>query len=112
MVVEFLRWTAGVAPEAAAFWMNSGAILTRMNLSLALASGHMPGVSADLDSLIPPTGDYDELVRRVGAVILGGQGTPETLQTIRQQIGDMPNRVNARNMAVALALGSPDFQKE
>jgi hypothetical protein len=45
-------------------------------------------------------------------VILGGQGSDRTLQTIRQQIGDMPNRTNARNMAVALALGSPDFQKD
>jgi uncharacterized protein (DUF1800 family) len=108
----FMRLTPDGYPDAAAFWMNSGAILTRMNLSLALASGHMPGVSADLDALVPPTGDYDELVRRVAAVILGGQGSAQTLQTIRQQIGDMPNHVNARNMAVALALGSPDFQKE
>jgi uncharacterized protein (DUF1800 family) len=108
----FMRLTPDGYPEAAAFWMNSGAILTRMNLALALASGRMPGVSEDLDSLVPVTGDYDALVDRVGAVILGGQARPATLRTIRQQIADLPNQRNARNLAVALALGSPDFQKE
>ncbi len=108
----FMRLTPDGYPEAAAFWMNSGAILTRMNLALALASGRMPGVTMDLDSLVPVTADYDALVRRVGAAILGGQASEQTLRTIRQQIGDMPNQLNARNLAVALALGSPDFQKE
>ena len=110
--LPFMRLTPDGYPEAAAFWMNSGAILTRMNLALGLASGRMPGVATDLDSLVPVTPDYDALVSRVGAVILGGQGSARTLQTIREQIGDMPNQRNARNMAVALALGSPDFQKE
>ncbi len=108
----FMRLSPDGYPEVAADWLNSGAILTRMNLSLALASGRMPGVVVSLDSLIPVTGDYDELVREVNATILGGRGSDHTLQTIRQQIGDMPNRTNARAMAVALALGSPDFQRE
>jgi uncharacterized protein (DUF1800 family) len=99
-------------PEAAAEWMNSGAILTRMNIALALASGRLPGVVVDLDAVVPLTGDQDELVRRVNAVVLGGQGSEHTLETIRQQIADLRNPVNARTMAVALALGSPDFEKE
>jgi len=99
-------------PEAAAEWMNSGAILTRMNIVLALASGRLPGVVVDLDAVVPLTSDYGELVRRVNAAILGGQGSGHTLEVIRQQIDDLPNAVSARTMAVALALGSPDFQKE
>ena len=108
----FMRLTPDGYPEASADWMNSGAILTRMNLALALASGRLPGVVVDLDALIPATSDYDALVGRVGAVILGGQAGDHTLSTIRRQIEDMRNPVNARAMAVALALGSPDFQKE
>jgi len=108
----FMRLTPDGYPETAADWMNSGAILTRMNLALALASGRMPGVAMDLDSLIPVTGDYDALVRRVNAVVLGGQASVRTLQAIRRQIDDLPNPANARAMAIALALGSPDFQKE
>jgi uncharacterized protein (DUF1800 family) len=99
-------------PVAAAEWMNSGAILTRMNLALALASGRLPGVLVDLDAVVPLTSDYGELVRSVNAAILGGQGSDHALETIRQQVGDLPNAANARAMAVALALGSPDFQRE
>ncbi len=108
----FMRLSPDGYPEVAADWLNSGAILTRMNLALALAAGRMPGVTVDLDSLIPATSDYDELVRRVNAVILGGQGSEHTLATIRRQIEGLPNTKNARTMAVALALGSPDFQRE
>jgi uncharacterized protein (DUF1800 family) len=108
----FMRLTPDGYPEVAADWLNSGAILTRMNLALGLASGRMPGVTVNLDSLVPATSDYDDLVRRVNAVILGGQGSERTLQVIRQQINDLPNTGNARAMAVALALGSPDFQKQ
>ena len=108
----FMRLTPDGYPEASADWMNSGAILTRMNLALALASGRLPGIAVDLDALIPATSDYDALVRRVRAVILGGQASDHTTSTIRRQIDDLPNPVNARAMAIALALGSPDFQKE
>ncbi len=98
--------------EAGSSWLNSGALLTRMNLALALASGRMPGVVLDVDSVVPVTRDYDALVGRVDATVLAGRGSERTLQVIRQQIGDLPDPVNARNLAVALALGSPDFQKE
>jgi uncharacterized protein (DUF1800 family) len=108
----FMHLTPDGYPDAAAEWLNSGAILTRMNLALALASGRLPGVVVDLDRLSPLTGDYDALVRNVNASVLGGQGSEHTLQVIRQQIGDMPNAANARAMAVGLALGSPDFQRE
>ena len=108
----FRHLTPDGYPDAAADWLNSGAILTRMNIALALASDRLPGVAVDLDRLCPVTGDYDQLVRRVNAVVLGGQGSDHTLQAIRQQIADLPNARNARTMAVALALGSPDFQRE
>ncbi|HXY19613.1 MAG TPA: DUF1800 domain-containing protein [Gemmatimonadales bacterium] len=108
----FMHLTPDGYQDAAADWLNSGAILTRMNLALALASGRMPGVTVDLDRLAPVTSDYDALVRNVNAAVLGGQGSEHTLQVIRQQIGDLPNAVNARAMAVGLALGSPDFQRE
>ncbi len=108
----FMRLTPDGYPVVAADWLNSGAILTRMNIALALAAGRMPGAIVSLDSLIPVTGDYDELVRRVNAVVLGGQASDRTLRTIRRQVADLPNTVNARAMAVALALGSPDFQRQ
>jgi len=108
----FMHLTPDGYPDVAADWLNSGAILTRMNLAMALASGRLPGVVVNLDRLSPVTSDYDALVRDVNATVLGGQGSAHTLEVIRQQIADMPNAANARATAVGLALGSPDFQRE
>jgi uncharacterized protein (DUF1800 family) len=108
----FMHLTPDGYPDAAADWLNSGAILARMNLALALASDRLPGVTVNIEGLCPVTRDYDQLVQQVNAVVLGGQGSAHTLAAIRQQIAGLPNAENARTMAVALALGSPDFQKE
>ncbi len=99
-------------PDAAAEWLNSGAILSRMNVALALAAGRLPGVAVDLDAVCPATTDYDALVRSVDATVLGGQGSDHTLQVIRAQVDSLRNPVAARATAVGLALGSPDFQRE
>ncbi len=99
-------------PDDAAEWLNSGAILSRMNVALALAAGRLPGVTVDLDVICPATTDYDALVRAVNATVLGGQGSEHTLQVIRAQVDSLRNPVAARATAVGLALGSPDFQRE
>src|SRR5438128_4961509 len=44
-------------PEREDAWVNSGALLDRMNAGVALAAGTLPGVTVSLDSLIPATGD-------------------------------------------------------
>src|ERR1041384_598240 len=38
-------------PEREAAWVNSGALLDRMNAAVALASGRLPGVGVALDSI-------------------------------------------------------------
>ena len=99
-------------PETMESWVNSGALLNRMNIAMAIAAGRLPGLQANLDSIIPAGPDKDALVARVNAIILGGQATPNTLRVIRQQIDDMNDPYNARTFAVGLALGSPEFQKQ
>jgi uncharacterized protein (DUF1800 family) len=99
-------------PERAEEWVNSGALLNRMNVAMGIASGRLPGLSVSLDELVPPTGDHEALVSRVNEVILAGTGNPATLRVIRQQVSDQTEPRLARNMAVGLALGSPDFQRQ
>ncbi len=98
-------------PETLEEWVNSGALLNRMNVALGLASGR-GGVVADLDALVPPAGEPDALVARVNAIVLGGQGSSNTLRVLREQIADIREPRQARTMVVALALGSPDFQRQ
>lgn len=99
-------------PETQEDWVNSGALLSRMNIAMGLAAGRMPGTTVDLDRVVPMTSDKDALIASVNAVILGGQASDNTLRVLRQQLNDVNDPRQARTMAVGLALGSPEFQKQ
>jgi uncharacterized protein (DUF1800 family) len=75
-------------PDREADWVNSGALLQRMNVAVALAAGRLPGIT-------PPdreaTLDMDLSAR-----------TRQVINTEAQ--GD-------ERLALGLALGSPDFQR-
>ena len=99
-------------PEREADWVNSGALLDRMNTAVALAAGRLPGAAVDLDSIIPAGADAAQLVPAVDAVILGGTMTENTREVIRRQLSDISNSVQARALAVGLAIGGPEFQRQ
>src|SRR6266571_599146 len=42
-------------PEKQDAWVNSGALLDRMNAAVALAAGNVPGLVVNLDSIVSPT---------------------------------------------------------
>jgi uncharacterized protein (DUF1800 family) len=99
-------------PEASAEWINSGALLARMNVAVAIAAGRLPGVTLALDSLVPATTDIATLVARVNAVVLGGSASANTLRVLAAQLADVRDPHAARALAVGLALGSPEFQRQ
>ena len=108
----FQMTTPNGYPETQADWVNSGALLARMNLAVALAAGKLPGVSVDLDRVVPLSADHAALVDGVNRAILGGTMSPRTRETIRREIADIPNARDARALAVGLALGGPEFQRQ
>lgn len=93
-------------------WVNSGSLLARMNFAVQLASGRMPGVAVDLDQVIPASDDHEGLVNSVDRVILGGTMTSHTHATILKELADVPDSRMARALAVGLALGGPEFQRQ
>ncbi|MGH7523655.1 MAG: DUF1800 domain-containing protein [Gemmatimonadales bacterium] len=93
-------------------WVNSGSLLARMNFAVQLASGRMPGVTVDLDRVIPATDDHEAMVNNVDQVILGGAMTSHTHATIIKELADVPDARMARALAVGLALGGPEFQRQ
>ncbi|MFQ5550003.1 MAG: DUF1800 domain-containing protein [Gemmatimonadales bacterium] len=97
-------------PESQESWINTGAMLDRFNIAMALASGRSP-VQVDLADVIPTADDPTTLVARVNDALLGGRGSAHTLDVIRRQVADLRPR-DARTLAVALALGSPEFQRQ
>ncbi len=99
-------------PETEADWVNSGALLDRMNAAVGLAAGRLPGVRVDLDPIIPPRADHAALLDAINANVLGGAMSGHTRQVLLDQLADISDSVQARNLAVGLALGGPEFQRQ
>ena len=98
-------------PEREAAWVNSGALLDRMNAAVALAAGKLPGVTVVLDSIVG-VGDADQVIGEVNEKILGGTMSENTKQVLRRQLADTSEPMQARALAVGLALGGPEFQRQ
>jgi len=99
-------------PERQDQWANSGALLGRMSFAVALAAGRQPGAAVNLDAVVPAGGDPEALVDAIGDRVLGGAMTAGTRRVILEQIADLPDEREARALAVGLALGSPEFQRQ
>lgn len=99
-------------PESQEEWVNSGALLARMNVAMALAAGTLPGVTVDLDETIPLTADHEALIDRIDTVLLGGRMSANTRAVLLREIADVPSPTSARTLAVGLALGGPEFQRQ
>ncbi len=97
-------------PDRADAWSGASALLARMSFATALASGRLPGVRTDLSRAVPASSNPDALVKSVDDSLLGGRGSDRTLAAIREQVGGVRDAGRARQLAVALALGSPEFQ--
>jgi len=80
-------------------WVNSAALLARMNFALSLAQNKVPGSKLDASQF---SGDAGEVARQ----ILFTDAKPETLAAIEKQAQGTANAP-----VVGLMLGSPDFQR-
>jgi uncharacterized protein (DUF1800 family) len=99
-------------PETEAAWVNSGALLDRMNTAVAFAAGRLPGATVTLDSLVPLTANPEQLVAAVNDGMLGGAMSDNTKRVIREQLADVREPARARSLAVGLAIGGPEFQRQ
>ena len=99
-------------PESQESWINSGALLQRFNVAMGLAAGRLPGVLFDPDALFGTALDGDALVQTVNSTVLNGMATEATLSVMREQVTALTTRRQARAIAIGLALGSPEFQRQ
>jgi uncharacterized protein (DUF1800 family) len=98
-------------PEREAAWVNSGALLDRMNAAVALATGKLQGVTVVLDSIVA-AGDTEQLIGVVNEKILGGAMSENTRQVLRRQLAGISDPIEARALVVGLAIGGPEFQRQ
>jgi uncharacterized protein (DUF1800 family) len=77
---------------AAGAWVNSGDLLSRINIALALAS-HKLGTATDLDVLMkikgPDAASAAQKEAKLEAVFLDGELNPQARQTVLQQADEM-----------------------
>src|SRR5437763_6488879 len=99
-------------PEKEDAWVNSGALLDRMNAAVALAAGRLPGAVATLDSVAPVTADPEQLIADIDDGILGGTMSENTKRVISEQLSGVKDPAQARALAVGLAIGGPEFQRQ
>ena len=102
--------------------MNTGALLNRLNFSLALAGNKVRGSRSDVGSLLgaEADGDAKAALNRAVEVFLGGQTAATTVETLEKQL-DSPQVLQARlddpvkrvdlGVVAGLVLGAPEFQR-
>jgi uncharacterized protein (DUF1800 family) len=77
---------------AAGAWVNSGDLLSRINIALALAS-HKLGTATDLDALMkikgPDAASAAQKEAKLEAVFLDGELNPQARQTVLQQADEL-----------------------
>ena len=103
-------------------WVNTGALLNRLNFALAFANGRLAGTSVDLGTMFGDDASKDPEMALARAVdlFLGGQIDPATRQTLEGQLGD-PQVLQAKlddpvkqvneGLLSGLVLGTPEFQR-
>jgi len=79
--------------DVAENWVNTGALLERMNFALALVNNRIPGTRVDLAHLLgeQKTGtsiDKQKLLDRFVGLIVGGEMSAKTRETLLKQLTD------------------------
>jgi len=108
--------------DKAETWVNTGALLNRLNFSLALAGNKVRGSRSDVTALLgsDSSADAKEVLDRAVAVFLGGQAASGTVETLQKQL-DNPQILQAKlddpvkqvdlGVVTGLVLGAPEFQR-
>ncbi len=104
-------------------WVNSAALLGRMNFALALASGRLPGIQwapAPAVNSAPLPSDPASVLANFESRLLDGDVSAQTHATILNELND-PTSAQRNNVPITngpnqrliagLLLGSPEFQR-
>ena len=108
--------------DKASTWVNTGALLNRLNFALAFSSGRLAGTNVDLGPMFgdDASKDPEMALTRSLDLFLGGQVEPQTRQTLESRLGD-PQILQAKlddpvkqvneGLLSGLVLGTPEFQR-
>ncbi len=98
-------------PDDEAEWATSGGMLGRLTFASRLAFGKLPGVSFDAERALPGA-TAPELLDAGNRRLLGGSASQATLGAIQSELETAESDRDRRALALALFLGSPEFQRQ
>jgi hypothetical protein len=108
--------------DRAETWVNTGALLNRLNFALAFAGDKMAGTSVNLNELLgqPAATDPNIALTRAIDIFLGGEIADSTRKTLESRLSD-PQILQAKlddsvkqvneGLIAGLVLGAPEFQR-
>src|SRR5262245_46873421 len=127
---QFHRWLAQMGeglfmcqpptgyPDTADRWVNTGALLERMNFALALSGNRLNGSRVGLQNLAAGVDltQQSQVVDHFVQLLLRGQVSPQTRATIDKSLNEQRLAMAGGKVDVAkvvgLILGSPEFQRQ
>ena len=92
-------------PDLAEDWVNTGALLERLNFAVALSSNRVPGTRVDLRDFAAPT--RQEMLDKAIDKILDGEIRPTTKASLAKQLSQPLPEVKAREAYPEDAAGPP-----
>jgi uncharacterized protein (DUF1800 family) len=97
-------------PDTAEDWVNTGALLERMNFSVALAANRIPGTRADLTKLASTTAERSKLLDNYLAAVLNGEVSEATKATLLKQL-DQPLMEPSMGADNSMAMENASMQR-
>jgi uncharacterized protein (DUF1800 family) len=101
-------------------WVNSSALLGRMNFALALTSGKIKGMQVDFEHMPERSDEPQQSLAALENSLLAGEVSPQTHDVISARLQDSkisrrklddPARPTNIGLIAGLLLGSPEFQR-
>jgi uncharacterized protein (DUF1800 family) len=107
-------------PDTAEDWVNTGALLERMNFAVAIASNRIPGTRVNLEKLAANSGDKTKLLDSYIGLVLNGEVSDATKSSLLKQLeqplpevsmGGNDNAIVMENASMQRPNGQPGGQR-
>lgn len=99
-------------PDSTPEWASAGGMMARMNFASQLGTGKIAGLQLAWNDTLPLEPDAERFVARLGERLLGADRSSRTVRLIQDELKGLTDPAQLRGAAVALFVGSPEFQRQ
>ncbi len=99
-------------PDSEPEWASGGGMLARMSFASDFGAGNVRGLEVPWDETFPLGPDMNQRLTRFGVSLLGVTPDSHTLSLVREEVATLRDPEQRRAAAVALLIGSPEFQHQ